>query len=432
VNKETVSFYIETLGCPRNDSDSEAIITILKHADFKMVDSPEEASHIIVNGCAFIQKAVSESILSILTLSKRNPDATLIVIGCFAQRYKEDLKEALPEIDLLVGTGSIREIVNAIFENKSIISSNKGFIGKNVYKEHHTTPPHYRYIKIQEGCNYECSFCIIPKIKGNLHSKPLGDIKEEIKTLPEEVREIILIGQDTSSWGEDIYGKPSLDYLLKEISPLFPHWIRILYLHPLSVNSSLLKTISSLNNVVNYLDIPFQHISSAILTSMKRGYDKSFIKKLLRTIQKIDDFIVRTTFIVGFPEENKGDFEELYSFVENSSLERIGLFPYSHEEGTLAYSKRELDSKTIEKRFKRLYSLIQQKMIENNKEMVGKNITVLIDGKERGEYYGRTQSDSPGIDQIVWVKGNEHINIGEFHTVKITDSLESELMGELI
>lgn len=431
MNKKTVSFYIETLGCPRNDSDSEAIINILKRYNYKLVNFPEEASHIVVNGCAFIEKAVSESILSILNLSERNHEAKMIVVGCLAERYREDLKKALPEVDLLVGTGSLQEITTAIRDNKSILSSKKGFIGKNIYKEQHTTPPHYRYIKVQEGCNYECSFCIIPEIKGPLRSKPLNDIKEEVKNIPGQVREITLVGQDTSSWGYDIYGKPSLDYLLKEISPLFPHWIRILYLHPLQVSKSLLKTISILPNVLNYLDIPFQHISSRVLKHMKRGYDMDFIEKLLDTIREIDDFTVRTTFIVGFPEENEEDFLELYSFVKGCKLDRIGLFEYSHEEGTPSYSMRELDNKTIKGRFKRLYSLIMQKMTEANKEMVGKEIKILIDGKDFGEYYGRPRSDAPEIDQIIWVRGNEKTKTGEFYSVKITDSLESELIGEL-
>ena len=428
----TVSFYIETLGCPRNDSDSEAIITLLKQSNFKMVNTPSEASHIIVNGCAFIKEAVSESIDRILILSGKNPKATLLLVGCLAERYKEDLKKTLPEVDLLVGTGSLENIARAIQEKKSIFSRNKGFIGKNIYKEHYTTPPHYRYIKVQEGCNYECSFCVIPKIKGDLHSKPLKDIEEEIKNLPREIREVILVGQDTSSWGQDINSKPSLDYLLRKISPLFPHWIRILYLHPLTVNESLLRTISSLPNLLNYLDIPFQHISNRVLNSMKRGYDRSYIEKLLRMIKQIDKFTIRTSFIVGFPEERKQDFKELYDFIKNSGLDRVGLFHYSHEEGTEAYSLKELNKKITKQRYKSLFTLIQQKMTKRNRESIGKNIKVLLDGKEGGEYYGRSMSDAPDIDQIIWMKGNGNIKIGDFYTVKITDSLESELMGELL
>lgn len=432
MNKSTVSFYIETLGCPRNDSDSEAIINFLKCANLKQVNSPEEASHIIINGCAFIEKAVSESIDRILILSKRNPESTLLVVGCLAERYKKDLKKSLPEVDLLVGTGSIDKIEVAIRENKSILSSNKGFIGKNIYKEHHTTPHHYRYIKVQEGCNYECSFCIIPKLKGAVHSKPLGDIEEEIRNLPKEVREIILVGQDTSSWGQDIYGKPSLDYLLNEISPLFPHWIRILYLHPLTISESLLRTIASQPNLLNYLDIPLQHISSRVLNSMKRGYDKKFIEKLLSKIQNIDNFTLRTSFIVGFPEETEEDFNELYDFVRDSKFDRVGLFTYSHEEGTDAYSLKELNKEITRRRFKRLFTLIQQKMTKSNKEIVGKKIKMLIDGMEGGEYHGRTMSDAPDIDQIIWIRGNRNTKVGDLCTVKITDSLESELMGELL
>jgi len=432
VSKKTARVYIETLGCPRNDCDSEAIISILEDSKFEIVNSPEEAPFIIINGCAFIEEAVSQSIESILTLSQRNPSATLIVVGCLAERYKEKLKEALPEIDILVGTGALMRIVDAIQGNKSILSSNEGFIGKNIYKKHHTTPPHYRYIKIQEGCNYECSFCIIPTLKGSSHSKPLEAIKEEVNNLTPEVREIILVGQDTSSWGQDIYGKPSLDYLLREISSLFPHWIRVLYLHPLTVSEPLLRTISTISNVLNYLDIPLQHISNSVLKAMKRGYDKSFIKKLLNSVQRIDDFTIRTTFIVGFPTEREDDLEELRSFIKNSNLDRIGLFKYSREEGSESYYMRGHYEKTIKKRFKSLYILIQKKMIKRNRELLGRNVMVLMDGREQGEYYGRTKSDAPEIDQVEWIKGNKDIKIGEFYNVNITDSLESELMGKVI
>jgi ribosomal protein S12 methylthiotransferase len=431
VNKNTFRFYIETLGCPRNDSDSEAIITILKKNNFKIVNKPYDASHIIVNGCAFLSEAVLESIERILLLSEINSKATLLVVGCLAERYKKDLIEALPEVDILVGTGSIKEIVDAIKKNKSIFSSQKGFIGKNLYNSHHTTPSHYRYIKIQEGCNYECSFCIIPKIKGSFRSKPLEDIKEEIKNISKKVKEIILIGQDTSCWGQDIFGKPSLDHLLNEISSLFSGWIRILYLHPLTVSESLLETISRNNNIINYLDIPFQHVSSKVLKKMKRGYDRNFIEKLMKMIQSIDKFTLRTSFIVGYPEESENDFNKLYDFVKNTNIDHVGLFLYSHEEGTDSYSLGELDKKITEKRFKNLFSLTQRKMFECNKKLIGKNLDVLIDGKDKDEYYGRTKDDAPDIDKIIWIKDKKNLNIGNFYNVKITDTLTSELIGEL-
>jgi len=432
VNKSTGRFYIETLGCPRNDSDSEAIISILKNNNFKMVNKPDDASHIIVNGCAFLAEAVLESVEKILHLSEINSKATLLVVGCLAERYKEDLIEALPEVDILVGTGSINKILDAIRENRSIFSSQKGFIEKNLYTLHHTTPSHYRYIKIQEGCNYECSFCIIPRIKGSFRSKPLEDIKEEIKNLSKKVKEIILVGQDTSCWGQDIFGKPSLDYLLNEISSLFSGWIRILYLHPLTVSKSLLETISKNKNIINYLDVPFQHVSSRILKKMKRGYDRALIEKLLKMIRDIDEFTIRTSFIVGYPKESEKDFNELYNFVQNSNLDHVGLFLYSHENGTDSYSLKELDKRITENRFNRLFSLNVRRMSERNKKLIGKNLEVLIDGKEGMEYYGRTKADAPDIDQIVWIKNKKNLNIGNYYNVKITDTLTSELLGELL
>jgi ribosomal protein S12 methylthiotransferase len=432
VNKSTARFYIETLGCPRNDSDSEAIISILENNNFKMVNNPGDASYIIVNGCAFLAEAVLESVEKILLLSKINSKATLLVVGCLAERYKEDLRRALPEVDILVGTGSINNVVDAIRKNKSIFSSQKGFINKNLYTFHHTTPPHYRYIKIQEGCNYECSFCIIPRIKGSFRSKPIEDIKEEIKNISKKVKEIIFVGQDTSCWGQDIFGKPSLDYLLNEISSLFSGWIRILYLHPLTVNKSLLETISKNKNIINYLDIPFQHVSSRILKKMKRGYDRAFIEKLLKMIRDIDEFTIRTSFIVGYPEESENDFNKLCDFVQNENLDHIGLFLYSHESGTESYSLKELDKEITEKRFKHLFSKKKKKMYERNKKLIGKNLEVLIDGKEGMEYYGRTKSDAPDIDKIIWIKDKKNLNIGNFCNLKITDTLTGELLGELL
>lgn len=425
-------FYIRTLGCPRNDADSEAIINILTNSGYSLTGSVQEASLIIINTCAFIKDAISESIDNILQLSTINRRARILVSGCLPQRYKRKLKELIPEIDLMTGTGSIKNIMDALKSEKSYIDSNIGFIGRNIFQKCYTTPNHYRYLKIQEGCDYNCSYCVIPDLKGKSHSKELELIKKEVSEIPEDVRELILIGQNTSSWEHDSHGKYSLDLLIKEIAPVFPHWIRILYLHPLSINKDLLDTINIHQNVINYLDIPLQHVSTSVLKSMNRGYDRCFIEELMKMIENSGDFNLRTTFIVGYPDESQSDFEDLCEFVDNSNISRMGIFKYSREEGTKAYRMKQLEENTINNRYNILHSIILKRFISINEELIGNTIDVLIDGEESGEFYGRTRMDAPDIDGIVWVNSkNGIIHPGNFYRVKITDSYNTELFGEL-
>lgn len=424
------TFYLETLGCPRNEADSEAVIRILEASNFKYSNSPENSDIIILNGCAFIKDAVSESIDTILNLKGKNKNAVFVVMGCLAQRYGPSLREAMNEVDLLVGTGSIDRIPEIIANGKSEVNSNYGFLGKNLYREPHITYPHYRYIKIQEGCNFKCSFCVIPLLKGKSHSKELPIIKEEITNLPEKVKEIIIIGQNTTSWGKDLRGNLSLSDVIKEIAPIFPGWIRLLYFHPLSVTGDLLQTIQNLPNVINYLDIPFQHISDSVLSDMKRGYGKREIEDLIEMIDKAGNFTLRTTFIIGFPTETEKDFEELCVFIENNEIDHIGVFEYSHEEGSESYSMPALEDKLIMRRSEILSSIIEEKIKKRNEKFIGKTMEVLIDGIEAGEYYGRTKFSAPDIDPVVWISPKtKNIKVGEIYKVLITDAPGSDFMG---
>jgi ribosomal protein S12 methylthiotransferase len=433
VKNSVKTFYLETLGCPRNEADSEAIIRILEASNFEYSKSPEKSDIIIVNGCAFLKEAVSESIDTILNLKNKNKDALFVIVGCLAQRYGPSLRKAMNEVDLLVGTGSIERIPEIIASGKSEVNSNYGFLGRNLYKKPHINPPHYRYIKIQEGCDFKCSFCVIPKLKGKSHSKELNAIKEEITDLPEEIKEIIIIGQNTTSWGKDLRGNLSFSDVIKEMAPIFPGWIRLLYLHPLSVTAGLLQTIQSLPNVINYLDIPFQHISDTILSDMKRGYGRRKIEDLMEMIDKTGSFTLRTTFIVGFPTETEKNFRELCAFIESNDIDHVGVFEYSHEEGTESYSMPSLEDKLIARRSEILTSIIEEKAEKRNKKFTGKAMDVLIDGIEAGEYYGRPKFSSPDIDPLVWISSEtRNIKIGEIHRVLITDSLGADIAGEII
>jgi ribosomal protein S12 methylthiotransferase len=427
------TFYLETLGCPRNEADSEAVVKILETSGFSFQKIPENADIVIVNGCAFLEEAVSESIEVILNLREQNKKATFLVFGCFAQRYGEDLLESFNEVDLLVGTGSIEKIPEIIRTGKSEVDSNFGFLGRSLYKEARVTPSHYRYIKIQEGCDFKCSFCVIPQLKGSSHSKDISVIKEEVSNLPADVKEIIIVGQNTTSWGKDLSNDRTLSGVVEEIASIFPGWIRLLYLHPLFVSEKLLETIKKLPNVLNYLDIPLQHVSDSVLSEMNRGYGRKEIEKLLKTIDKMGDFTIRSTFIVGFPSESDSDFEELYSFIRDSDIDHNGIFEYSHEEGSPSFSMSPPPKKAVQKRMKRIYSLIEKNMGNRNEELIGQIREVLIDGMEAGEYYGRLKSSAPGIDPVVWVApSGKNIKIGNIYRILITDSLGSDMAGEIV
>lgn len=432
MNRREVTFYVETLGCPRNESDSEFIINELLKSGYCYSSEPEKSDIIILNGCSFIQEAVSDSIDRILELHSINEDAFFVVAGCLAQRYGYKLMEAMPEIDLLVGTGSIYKIGTLIKDEKSEIESCRGFVGKNVYPESRVIPSHYRYIKIQEGCDYNCSFCIIPELKGRSHSKIPGDIEEQITGLSDEVKEVVLIGQNTSSWGKDLNGDYSLSYLLKIVEDLFYGWIRVLYLHPLSITEELLETINESKNIINYLDIPLQHVSDRVLKSMKRGYNRKEIERLLDLIVEKGDFTVRTTLIYGYPDEKDDDFEELCDFIEEKPLDYVGYFEYSREESADSYNLGTLPDAVLRERSEIISRIAGKKMRESNRKYYGKKVKILVDGKFGERYYGRTRFQAPEIDPVVLIEGEGEFSAGEFCRVKITDTLEGEMIGGVI
>lgn len=426
------TYYLETLGCPRNEADSEAVSYLLESEGFKFIKDPKIADVIIVNGCAFIGDAVSDSIDAILSLRNKNKKAILVVAGCLAQRYGDKLLETMDEIDLLIGTGSMEKISELISSGKSEVNSNIGFLGKNLYNIPRVTPEHYRYIKIQEGCDFKCAFCLIPQLKGASHSKELNSIREEILNLPESVKEIILIGQNTTSWGKDLTDKNNLVHLIEEIASIFHGWIRFLYFHPLSISKELLKTMHDIPNVVDYLDIPLQHISDSVLSDMNRCYGRKEVEEMLDMIISTGDFTLRSTFIVGFPTETRKDFDELCSFIHDRKIDYAGVFAYSHEERTNSFSMKTLPGKEIIRRLDILTSLIEEKVAKKNMQFVDKSLEVIIDGIEEGEYYGRTKNSAPDIDPVVWISpGDREIKVGSFYPCLISDVVGSDMAGEL-
>jgi ribosomal protein S12 methylthiotransferase len=432
VNAAGQTYYLETLGCPRNEADSEAISYLLESAGFKFIKDPEIADIIIVNGCAFIEDAVSDSIDTVLLLRNVNKKAVLVVVGCLAQRYGDKLLEIMDEIDLVIGTGSIEKIPELISNGKSEVKSNLGFLGKYLYNIPRVTPYHYRYIKIQEGCDFKCSFCLIPKLKGSSHSKALNSIREEILNLPERVKEIVLIGQNTTSWGKDLPEKDDLIHLIQEVARIFPGWIRLLYLHPLSISEDLLKTIRDLPNVVNYLDIPLQHVSDSVLSKMNRGYSRKEIEGLLEMIASSGDFTLRSTFIAGFPTETKKDFEELCYFIEDKKIDYAGVFAYSHEKGTRSFSMKTLPGEEMMRRVDILTSLVEEKIVKKNRQFIGRLLAVIIDGKEGDEHYGRAMNSAPDIDPVVWIlPGDKEIKAGGLYPCLISDVAGCDMIGEL-
>jgi len=425
--KNLKKFFVHSLGCPKNDTDSEYIVTNLEHRfDLKFVADPEKADFIIVNTCGFIKPAIEESVDIIK--SYKSIGKKVIVTGCLLQREGEKFVNKIDAPGIfLPDIVRFKEILSG---KKFVEGRERSLVEKNIYSQSHFMPEHYRYIKIADGCNHRCSFCTIPSIKGRYHTKPLGDIIAEVKSLSKSVKEIILIAQDTAKYGEDLYGKPMLIELLKRIDEIFDGWIRIMYLYPSKIIKKVVDLISSSKHIVPYLDIPFQHVSDRVLKDMKRGYRKKDIIDLLDYIRSSGRFAVRTTFIVGFPSEKKEDFRELLDFLERYRIERVGVFRYYREKGSYAYNLGNIRSKIKEKRMVELMNLFGRISNEVNQEFIGEDMRVLVDGEDNGEFFGRTMYDAPEIDNSVWLEGR--YETGKFYNVRIDNAIDFELFGNRV
>ena len=423
---------IVTLGCAKNLVDSEVLITQLKGNKKDVFHQRDDINPdiVIINTCGFIDKAKQESIDTILKHAKEKEDGIikkLYVTGCLSERYKDDLKTDIPEVDGFYGTRDLPELLKN-FEAKY----RNELLGDRII----TTDSHYAYLKISEGCDRPCSFCAIPLMRGRHISKPIEQIILEAKNLVRNgVREIMLIAQDSTYYGIDIYKKRAMSELLKKLPDVEGlDWIRIHYAYPAGFPMDIIEVMRERDNICNYLDIPLQHGSTNMLKVMKRGITREKTDELIKNIRDINpEIALRTTLIAGHPGETERDFQEMYDFVERSQFDRLGIFTYSHEEGTSAHKlEDDVPEQVKRSRSNKIMALQQKISIEKNKNKVGKTVKVLVDRVDANNYYGRTEQDSPEVDNEVIIPSKEmHLRVGDFYDVKITDSKEYDLIGKV-
>lgn len=434
-----------SLGCPKNQVDAELMLKKLVDAGYILVQEADKADIVIVNTCGFIEDAKRESIEAILEMADLKTDGILkkiLVTGCLAQRYSEEVFTEIPEVDGVIGIGANADIVavcDAIFESDEQYKSfpNKEELpldGGRIL----TTPEYTAYLKIADGCSNRCSYCAIPSIRGDFRSRKIEDVLEEANMLCEKgVKELILVAQDTTRYGEDLYGELKLPELLGELNKIEKlQWIRLLYCYPDRITDELLDAIAENEKVCHYIDIPMQHADGEILKAMNRRGDKESLLALVEKIRaRIPDVILRTTFIVGFPGETEDAFTTLSEFVNEAKIDRVGCFAYSREEGTPAYDfENQVDPEVAAERSEAImtqqYSISEQKL----EDCMGKTYDVLVEGYDAytDSYYGRTYMDSPDIDNnIVFTSGYE-IEAGEIVPVEIFDKDEYSLIGEAV
>ena len=431
-----------SLGCDKNRVDSELILgSINKH--YEITNNPKEADIIIVNTCGFIESAKQESIDTILEMAEYKDKYNckmLIATGCLTQRYGDELLELIPEIDILMGVNDYMKLHKLILDfikgQKRISSASYSDEGVNEGIRLLTTKTHTAYVRIAEGCNNFCTYCIIPKIRGKFRSRLEKNILDEVKLLTENgVKEIILIAQDLTDYGVDIYGKRMLHDLVSKISKIDGvEWIRLLYCYPEEITDELIEEIASNDKVVKYLDLPIQHISSKVLKQMGRRTNKETIIEKINTLRsKVPGITLRTSLIVGFPGESDDDFNELVDFLQEYKLENVGVFAYSQEENTPAAKMEGQISEEVKVERQKKLMAIQRKVVkEENKLKIGNIYDTIIDS-HNGEYYlGRSYQMAPEIDGLIYIKKEKALNIGDIVKVKIYDVMEYDLMGEVL
>lgn len=440
MNKKNVS--IVTLGCSKNEVDSEIMQSVLDKHYFDYTKDVEDADVIIVNTCGFIEAAKEESIDTIIEMAQYKEVGNckhLILAGCLAQRYSDELIKEIPEVDAIMGTGNIKDLNNIL----SNLNSNSKIIQvdnvDNDYLEgvKRDVKSPYAYIRISEGCDNLCTYCIIPQLRGKHRSRKMEDIIKEANDLVENgVREIIIIAQNTSDYGIDLYGEYSLYKLLDEMSKIEElYLIRLLYLYPDNIDDKLINTIKSNDKIAKYVDIPLQHAADNVLKLMNRRTSKDAIRYIIdRLRMDVPEIVIRTTFIVGFPGETESDFQELYDFIKEIKFDKLGVFTYSKEESTPAFAlPNQVDEKIKEKRREALMELQLKISEELMSKKVGKTYQVMIEEfAEENLYVGRSFMDAPEIDGVVYVRSNEELYVGDIVSVDITEYLEYDLLGELV
>lgn len=433
-----------SLGCDKNLVDSEEMLGLLTGNGFEIVDDETEAEAIVVNTCCFINDAKEESVNTILEMAeykKTGSCKVLVVTGCMAQRYKNEIIEEVPEVDAVLGTTSYGDILKAIreamegkhFQEFKDIDYLPEKLGKRVL----TTGGHFGYLKIAEGCDKHCTYCIIPKLRGKFRSVPMERLVTQAKEMAEEgVKELILVAQETTVYGTDIYGKKSLHILLKELCEIKGiRWIRVLYCYPEEIYDELIQTMKEEKKICHYLDLPIQHASDRILKRMGRRTTQAELVEIVNKLRReIPDIVLRTTLISGFPGETQEDHEELMSFVDEMEFDRLGVFTYSPEEDTPAATMPDQVAEEVkEARRDEIMELQQEISYDKGTDRIGQELLVMIEGKVADEsaYIGRTYGDAPKVDGYIFVQTGELLMTGDFAKVRVTGALEYDLIGEL-
>lgn len=430
-----------SLGCSKNLLDTEMTIGLFKNNNFKIVNDPSNADIIVVNTCGFIEPAKEEAINTLLEMAeyKKGKCKYLIAMGCLVERYKDELEKALPEVDLFIKYSEYENIWEQIesvigkIENDKTEKNNLDFMDRVV-----TTGENFAYLRIGEGCSNNCTYCAIPYIRGKYISRKIEEIIEEAKMLANNgVKELIVIAQDTTKYGIDLYGEPKLAELLRELCKIDEiKWIRFLYAYPETITDELLEVVKNNDKICNYFDIPIQHISDKVLKRMNRQSDGKSIRALIKKIRKeIPDAIIRTTVMVGFPGETEEDFEELYDFIKEAKFDRLGAFSYSKEDGTPASRiKTQVHPMTKKSRYNKIMAIQQEVYKEVSNKYIGKDLEVLLEERSfDGKYYiARSYMDVPDIDGVVFVNCDEENLEGKFIKVRITSVQDYDLIAELI
>ncbi|MCB0509624.1 MAG: 30S ribosomal protein S12 methylthiotransferase RimO [Bacteroidetes bacterium] len=424
---------VVTLGCSKNVVDSEVLMSQLQGNQIDVVHESvnDDFNIVIVNTCGFIDKAKEESINTIIQYAEAKKNGAidkLYVTGCLSQRYKDNLEEAIPEVDAYYGTRELPALLKTFKADYK-----HELVGERLL----TTPQHYAYVKISEGCNRTCSFCAIPIMRGKHISKPIEELVKEVSNLAAKgVKEIMLIAQELTFYGLDIYKKRSLSTLLDTLCEIEGiEWIRLHYAYPAQFPMDVIETMARQDKICNYLDIPLQHAANKVLKSMRRNLTNQDTRNTIQEIRSIlPDIAIRTTMLVGYPNETDADIAELQEFIEEMRFERLGIFTYSHEEGTHAYKLEDNIPEELKIERANLLMEVQQEIsYQLNEEKVGKSFKVLFDKKEGDYFIGRTEYDSPDVDNEVLVDATQqYLSIGEFAEVKITDCSDFDLIGELV
>ena len=434
-----------SLGCDKNLVDSEVMLGLLDSRGYQIVDDETIADVIVVNTCCFIHDAKEESIQTILEMAEYKKTGrlkALVVTGCLAQRYQQEIIDEIPEVDAVLGTASYDKIAEAIDEaldgHTEMYLEDIDRLPQVSSKRLVTTGGHYAYLKIAEGCDKHCTYCIIPKVRGNYRSVPMEQLLKEAKELAEGgVKELILVAQETTVYGQDIYGEKSLHRLLRELCKIDGiQWIRLLYCYPEEIDANLIRVMKEEPKICHYLDLPIQHASDAILKKMGRRTSKAQLVDTIRTLrEEIPDITLRTTLITGFPGETEEQHQELVEFVDEMEFDRLGVFTYSPEEKTPAAGMEgQVPEEVKEDRQAELMELQQEIAFDLAEDMIDREVLVMIEGKVADEnaYVGRTYRDAPNVDGLIFINTDEELMSGDFAKVKVTGAMEYDLIGELM